>query len=65
MSRSNNDGIVFIFFVGFRALGFNVVSSFIFTIILHVALSYSTLPVRHSHLHLYYLPLLALAITLV
>ncbi|KEH24578.1 putative plant seed peroxygenase [Medicago truncatula] len=42
----DNDGIIYPWetFKGFRALGFNVVSSFIFAIILHAAMSYSTLP---------------------
>lgn len=42
----DNDGIIYPWetFKGFRALDFNVVSSFIFAIILHAAMSYSTLP---------------------
>nr|AFK40610.1 unknown [Medicago truncatula] len=42
----DNDGIIYPWetFKGFRALGFNGVSFFIFAIILHAAMSYSTLP---------------------
>ena len=35
-------------FVGFRALSFSVILSFIFSIGIHVNISYPTLPVSHS-----------------